>query len=95
MREALQKLANINKTTPCQNRPVPYTEVRQTAEDARKLCAGCPVIDICRPLGYTESVYADDMVYGGLTWRRGKPVSETTERRSRITNGQRRDANYS
>jgi len=32
------------------------------------------LIELCKPLGFTESVYADDMVYGGLTWRRGLPL---------------------
>ena len=78
MRIALQVLAERKQTTPCKDRPIPYTDLRQTPEAAKKLCEGCPVLMICRPLGYTESVYADDMVYGGLAWRRGKPVSETS-----------------
>jgi hypothetical protein len=78
MREALQDLESRGETTPCQDRPVPYTEVRQSPAQARELCAGCPIIEICAAYGFTESVYADDMVYGGFTWRRGVPiVSET------------------
>ena len=78
MREELQLLNSNKQTTPCQDRPVPFTEVRQTPEEAEKLCAACPLIQTCAQLGFTESVYADDMVYGGLTWRRGLPlVSET------------------
>lgn len=94
MREGLQKLANAKTgptTTPCQDRPVPYTEVRQTPAEAATLCGRgteneCPLLKLCEPLGFTESVYADDMVYGGYTWRRGLPlVSETAyiEKRKR------------
>ena len=75
MRDALQKLNDNDITTNCQDRPVPFTEVRQTPEQAKKLCWDCPVIKICEPLGFTESVYADDMVYGGRPWKRGKPVT--------------------
>lgn len=83
MREGLQMLEADNKTTKCQDRPVPFTEVRQTPDEAAALCGRgtedeCPLLKLCEPLGFTESVYADDMVYGGLTWRRGLPlVSET------------------
>lgn len=74
MRVALQALNSTGRTTPCQDRPVLYTEVRQTPEDAAALCSACPLILQCRDLGWTESVYANDMVYGGLTWRKGKPL---------------------
>ena len=78
MREALQELSSKDESTACIDRPVPFTEIRQTPAEAKELCAGCPVIELCAPLGFTESVYADDMVYGGFTWRRGLPlVSET------------------
>ena len=84
MREALQSLNDSGKTTNCQDRPVPFTEVRQTPDEAKKLCAGCPLIEMCGQLGFTESVYADDMVYGGHTWRRGLPlVSETAYEQKR------------
>jgi hypothetical protein len=88
MREGLQSLNDKDKTTPCQDRPVPFTEVRQTPEDAAALCGKgtddeCPLIKLCEPLGFTESVYADDMVYGGYTWRRGLPVLETSPKRRR------------
>lgn len=84
MREALQELSSKHQTTPCEDRPVPYTEVRQTPEEARELCMDCPLIETCAPLGFTESVYADDMVYGGFTWRRGLPiVSETAYQQKR------------
>lgn len=92
MREALQKLSD-SKTgptkTPCMDRPVPYTEVRQSPSEAAELCGRgtdheCPVLKLCEPLGFTESIYADDMVYGGLAWRRGTPVvSETGYRKTR------------
>jgi hypothetical protein len=92
MREGLQLLSSkgaVRKdgtrvfSTTCQNRPVPFTEVRQTPAEAARLCGRgtdqeCPLIKLCEPLGFTESVYADDMVYGGITWRKGLPlVSET------------------
>ena len=78
MREALQVLSNRGQRTPCADKPVLYTEVRQSPAEAAELCKDCPVIKLCEPLGFTESVYADDMVYGGYTWRRGIPlVSET------------------
>jgi hypothetical protein len=77
MRDALGRLADNDISTPCQEKPVRYADIAQTPEEARELCEGCPVLMLCRPLGFTESVYADNMVYGGLTWRRGRPVSET------------------
>lgn len=92
MREGLQLLSSKGHknsegkrvfSTFCQDRPVPFTEVRQTPAEAAALCGKgtadeCPLLKLCEPLGFTESVYADDMVYGGLTWRRGLPlVSET------------------
>lgn len=86
MREALGTLAKSHQATPCKDRPIPYTDVRQTPDEAEALCEGCPVKKVCYPLGYTESVYADDMVYGGVPWRRGRPVlreDELQERRSR------------
>ena len=85
MREALQWLNEGDsragrppRTTPCQDRPVPYTEVRQTPEEAAALCAECPLIAECRNFGWTESIYANDMVYGGLAWRKGKPLDGPT-----------------
>lgn len=84
MREGLQTLNDADRTTRCQDKPVPYTEVRQTPAEAKALCDGCPLKDLCAPLGFTESVYADDMVYGGYTWRRGLPiVSETAYKAKR------------
>lgn len=86
MRDALGRLAEADIATPCQEKPVRYTDIMQTPEEARELCEGCPVLLLCRPLGFTESVYADNMVYGGLTWRRGRPVLETSvsaEKKSR------------
>ncbi len=107
MRDALAVLNNTGirnkhgvlfKTTFCQDRPVPFTEVRQTPEEARKLCGvgteyECPLLDLCAPLGYTESIYADDFVYGGIPWRRGQPVSETLKpkRKSPTRAGRRGD----
>jgi hypothetical protein len=96
MRHALQGLNDQNQQTYCQHRPVPFTEIRQTPQEAARLCHRgepdeCPIISTCAPLGFTESVYADDMVYGGYAWKRGKPVvSETIVRPKRgqkITNG--------
>lgn len=100
MREGLQQLHNVGHvnskgervfSTFCEDRPVPFTEVRQSPTEAAELCGRgtkdeCPLIKLCEPLGFTESVYADDMVYGGYTWRRGLPlVSETAyeEKRAR------------
>lgn len=87
MRQALQMLSNVGvmlngrrvHSTACQDRPVPFTEIRQTPTEAAKLCGAgtpeeCPLLALCAPLGFTESIYADDMVYGGLSWRRGLPI---------------------
>jgi hypothetical protein len=79
MREGQQNLAAKGEHTPCDDKPVPYSEVRQTPAEAAKLCGRgtdhpCKLIELCAPLGFTESVYADDMVYGGYTWRRGLPL---------------------
>lgn len=89
MREAQQELESRHETTPCHDRPVPYADVRQSPEDAAALCGRdtdhpCPLLEVCATFGFTESVYADDMVYGGYTWRRGLPlVSETAYRQKR------------
>jgi len=89
MREAQQLLASKDEHTPCAKKPVQYTEVRQTPDEAAELCGRgtvneCPLLELCAPLGFTESVYADDMVYGGYTWRRGLPlVSETAYEQKR------------
>lgn len=89
MRDALQRLADNNEETPCKDRPIPYTEIHQSPAEAAELCGKgtdrpCPVIELCEPLGFTESVYADNMVYGGYLWRRGLPVvSETGYQASR------------
>lgn len=89
MREALDRMAERGETTHCQDRPVPFTDVAQTPEEARLMCGRgsddeCPVIELCGQLGFTESVYADKMVYGGYTWRKGLPVvSETGYQDSR------------
>jgi|GEM_PF-4584134 len=83
MREALDKLSEKGEKTPCKDRPAPFVEVRQSPEEAAALCGRgtdneCPVLALCEPLGFSESVYADNMVYGGYSWRRGLPmVSET------------------
>ena len=69
--------------TACQERPVPFTDTRQTPEEAAELCGvgspgECPLLALCEAFGYTEGRVADDMVYGGKTWRKGVPiVSET------------------
>lgn len=79
-------------STPCRDRPIPY-EVRQSVADAAAACGRgtntpCPVIDTCQQFGFTESVYADDVVYGGYLWRRGVPVvSETRRPKAKISNG--------
>jgi hypothetical protein len=89
MREGLQKLNAPSRqypqgqTTECQDRPVPFTEVEQSPADAAELCGRgtddeCPLLEICAQFGFTEGIYADRVVYGGYTWRRGLPlVSET------------------
>lgn len=89
MREAIQALNAKDEYTPCAGKVVPYSEVRQTPDEAAALCGRdtdhpCPLLEICAQLGFTESVYADDMVYGGYTWRRGLPlVSEDAFNRKR------------
>jgi hypothetical protein len=77
MREALASLNHRNEFTPCAGRPIPY-EVRQSPEDAAELCSPCPIKELCKQFGYTEGVYADDMIYGGVLWKRGKPVVSET-----------------
>lgn len=79
MREGLQSLADRGTPTECTDRPVPYTEVAQSPEDAAELCgrgtdAPCPLLDLCGQFAFTEGVYADGMVYGGYYWKRGLPV---------------------
>lgn len=68
-----------NFATACEANPVLYTEMRWDEKSAASLCGRgsaneCPLLALCEPLGYTESVYADDFVYGGIPWRRGRPV---------------------
>lgn len=83
MEAALADLNGSGRVTPCAGKPARYADMRQTPEDAAKLCSGCPLLFECRDLGFTESVYADDMVYGGLVFRRGKPVDATSKNRQR------------
>lgn len=73
MRAALADLNESGEYTPCADKPARYTDSRPTNEDAQKLCHGCPLIEQCRDLGFTESVYADDMIYGGVVFKRGVP----------------------
>lgn len=62
-----------NKTwLPCVDNPIPYTEVRQTAEDAEDLCHGCPLKEIHHELGYADKL--DKEVAGGSYWVKGKPL---------------------
>ena len=87
----LAELNEAGETTQCQNRPVPYTEIRQAPASAALLCGRgtdtpCPLLELCAQYAYTEGVHADGMVYGGYSWKRGKPlanVSETKKRRSK------------
>ena len=75
------------RTTACQDRPVPFTEIEQSPADAAALCgrdlpeddpSRCPLLELCAQFGFTEGIYADRMVYGGYAWRKGLPlVSET------------------
>lgn len=79
MREAQQTLRERGEHTPCAKNPMAYAEVRQSPDEAKALCGRgssneCPLLALCGTLGFTESVYADDMVYGGYTWRRGLPL---------------------
>jgi hypothetical protein len=78
MREALDRLNSKDKTTKCYQRPIPY-EIRQSPDEAAEKCGRgtsdpCPVLEVCATFGFTESVYSDDMVYGGYIWKRGSPV---------------------
>lgn len=83
MREGLDRLKASGKTTACQDRPVPFVEVRQSPDDAAALCgrgtgSPCPLLEVCAQYGFTEGIYADDVVYGGYSWKKGLPlVSET------------------
>jgi hypothetical protein len=89
MSAALTSLNARGIRTRCQDRPVPYADVRQTPAEAATLCGvgtddECPLLALCAQKGFTEGIYADDMVYGGLTWRRGLPlVSETAYQEKR------------
>lgn len=86
-----------NFTTVCEDAPVLYTEVRYDEKEAAEMCGRgtpqeCPLLAVCEPLGYTESVYADDFVYGGIPWRRGKPVvSETTPESLAVKQARRKE----
>ena len=80
MREGLQRLNDRDQKTYCQDRPVPFADVRQSVSEAAALChkgksTECPLLAACYNLGHAESVHANDMVYGGLPWRKGKPVT--------------------
>ena len=76
MDQALASIREKEIELPCDRDPVLFTEVRQSPQDAQELCSGCPLLegDICLQFGYTEGSNADGMVYGGRTWRRGKPL---------------------
>lgn len=98
MREALLRINSKHVWTPCAGRPIPY-EVRQTPRESARLCGRgtdnpCPVLEQCTDFGFTHSVYADDMTFGGYIWKRGVPVvSETafspnpSRARPKISNG--------
>ena len=76
MKAALDALNSKGQYTPCAGKPAKYADMRGvTVKEAKAMCAGCPLIIQCRNLGFTESVYADEMVYGGKVFRRGKPVT--------------------
>lgn len=83
MQVALTALNDNGEHTPCAGKPARYTDSRPTSEEAKELCAECPLIKQCRDLGFTESVYADEMIYGGLVFKRGKPVDRTSKTRTR------------
>lgn len=87
-------------STVCQDRPVPFTEVRQTPVEAAALCGRgtdheCPLLKLCEPLGFTESIYADDMVYGGLSWRKGLPLVSETGYEAQRAKGELRKLSFS
>lgn len=84
MNRALAELNEAGETTRCQDRPVPYTEVKQPPNEAAKLCGRgtdnpCPLLELCASFAYTEGSRADGMVYGGITWKRGKPIYTMSE----------------
>jgi hypothetical protein len=85
MRDSLHELNATGQQTECQKKPVLYADRRGiTPEEAAELCGRgtddeCPLLALCEPLGFTESVYADEMVYGGLVWRRGIPVDPSSK----------------
>ena len=86
MDAALAELNGRGVYTPCHQKAALYADKRNTPEDAAEMCGRgtdheCPVLALCEKLGFTESVYADEMVYGGLVFRRGIPVSETSKPR--------------
>ena len=83
MSRELAELAATGETTPCQDVPVLYTEIKQAPEEAASLCGRgtarpCPLLELCAQYGYTEGVHADAMVYGGYTWKRGKPLASSS-----------------
>ena len=84
MNRELAKMNIAGETTQCQDRPVLYTEVRQPPDAAAELCGRgtdtpCPLLELCAQFGFTESVHADNMVYGGYSWKRGKPILNHSE----------------
>ena len=83
MRVALAFLNEAGEVTPCFDKPARYADSRPTPEEAKELCHGCPLIQQCLALGFTESVYADEMVYGGKVFKRGKPVDSTSKKRQK------------
>jgi hypothetical protein len=95
MREALQDLSDRGLTTPCQDRPVLFADARQGVSEAAVLCGRgtdnpCPLLELCGQFGYTEGVYADDMVYGGYPWKRGVPL--VSDHKNARKKGHRRQA---
>lgn len=68
------RLTALNRGTwlPCVDNPIPFTEIRQTPEDAEDLCYGCPLAGIHHEYGYAAKL--DHEVAGGSYWIRGKPL---------------------
>ena len=78
---AMREFAVLVEATPerhCRDNPIPYTEIRQTPEDAAELCGlgeewECPILAECYAQG--RRTKPDGLVFGGRFWAKGKPLA--------------------
>lgn len=79
-REAMAEFNRLVTRTPgrhCRDKPIPYTEIRQTAAQAAELCGAgeeweCPILAACHAEG--RRTKPDAIVLGGKFWVNGKPL---------------------